>query len=98
MYLKGFVAKCVISISVDLNYLCLKLLKCKENNKKMRDTVAHNFKNIPVYMSQVSFERHYFVLYNGALALKFKKMALNPMCDETLHLKSFIAKRVKRHF
>ena len=39
-------------------------------------------------MSYVSFERQHFVLYDGALALKMSKMALNPFCDETLKLSS----------
>ena len=37
-------------------------------------------------MSNVSLERYYFVLYDGALTLKMSKMALNAFCDKTLHL------------
>ena len=60
-----------------LRYLRLKLLKYKYNNKKMYDIFDHNFKNINLFiMSYVSFERQYFVLYDGALILKRKKMAL----------------------
>ena len=36
-------------------------------------------------MSNVSLERYYFVLYDGALTLKMSKMALNAFCDKTLH-------------
>ena len=40
----------------------------KENNKKMCNTSDHDFKNIHLYiMSKISLERHYFVLYDGAL-------------------------------
>ena len=82
--MKSFMAKCVISILVNLRYLRFKLLKYKENNKKICNTFDHNFKNIPLYiMSNVSLERYYFVLYNGALTLKMSKMALNAFCDKT---------------
>ena len=37
-------------------------------------------------MRNVSLERYYFVLYDGALTLKMSRMALNPFCDETLHI------------
>ena len=37
-------------------------------------------------MSNVSLERYYFVLYDGALTLKMSKMALNAFCDKTLHM------------
>ena len=84
-----WIAKRVISIFVNLRYLRLKLLKNKENNKNIYDTFDHNFKNIYLcIMSYVSFERQHFVLYDGALALKMSKMALNPFCDETLKLSS----------
>ena len=70
-----------------LRYLRFKLLKYKENNKKICNTFDHNFKNIPLYiMSNVSLERYYFVLYDGALTSKISKMALNTFCDKTLHM------------
>ena len=86
--LKSFIAKRVISILVNLRYLRFKLLKYKENNKKICNTFDHNFKNIPLYniMSNVSLERYYFVLYDGAFTLKMSKMALNAFCDKTLQL------------
>ena len=85
--MKSFIAKRVISILVNLRYLRFKLLKYKENNKKICNTFDHNFKNIPLYiMSNVSLERYYFVLYDGALTLKISKMALNAFCDKTLHI------------
>ena len=87
MHMKSFIAKRVISIFVNLRYLRFKLLKYKENNEKICNTFDHNFKNIPLYiMSNVSLERYYFVLYDGALTLKISKMALNAFCDKTLHI------------
>ena len=87
--MKSFIAKRVISILVNLRYLRFKLLKYKENNKKICNTFDHNFKNIPLYiMSNVSLERYYFVLYDGALTLKMSKMALNAFCDKTLQMKT----------
>ena len=87
LHLKSFIAKRVISILVNLRSLRFKLLKYKENNKKICNTCDHNFKNIPLYiMRKVSLERYYFVLYDGALTLKMSKMSLGPFCDETLHL------------
>ena len=85
--MKSFIAKRVISILVILRYLRFKLLKYKENNKKICYTFDHNFKNIPLYiMSNVSLERYYFVLYDGALTFKMSKMALNAFCHKTLQL------------
>ena len=67
-YMKSFIAKRLNSILVNLRYLRFKLLKYKENNKKMCNTFDHNFKNIPLYiMRKVSLERYYFVLYDSAL-------------------------------
>ena len=84
---KSFIAKRVISILVNLRYLRFKLLKYKDNNKKICNTFDHNCKNIPLYiMSNVSLERYYFVLYDGALTLKMSKMALNAFCDKTLQV------------
>ena len=37
-------------------------------------------------MSNVSLERYYFVLYDGALTSKMSKMALNAFCDKTLQM------------
>ena len=81
--MKSFIAN---SSLVNLRYLRFKLLKYKENNKKICNTFDHNFKNIPLYiMRKVSLERYYVVLY-GVLTLKMSKMALNPFCDKTLHM------------
>ena len=77
MYMKSFIAKRLNSILVNLRYLRFKLLKYKENNKKICTTFDHNCKNIPVYiMRKVSLERYYFVLYDCALTSKISKMAL----------------------
>ena len=85
--MKSFIAKQVNSILVNLRYLRFKLLKYKENNKKICNTSDHNLKNIPLYiMRKVSWERYYFVLNDGALTLKMSKMALNLFCDITLQM------------
>ena len=94
--MKSFIAKRVISILVNLRYSRFKLLKYKEN-KKICNTFDHNFKNIPLYiMSNVSLERYYFVLYDGALTLKMSKMALNEFCDKTLQLMTQISSLIVR--
>ena len=73
--LKSFIAKRVKSNLVNLKYLRLKLLKCKENNE-ICNTFDHSFKNIPLdIMRKVSLERYYFILYDGALTLKFQNGA-----------------------
>ena len=55
VYMKSLFAKTDKSIFVKLRYLRSKLLKYKENNKKISDTFDHNFKNNPWYiMSEVS--------------------------------------------
>ena len=47
VHVKSFIAKRVNSILVNLRYLRFKLLKYKENNKKICNTFDRNFKNIP---------------------------------------------------
>ena len=85
--MKSFIAKRLNSILVNLRYLRFKLLKYKENNKKICNTFDHNFKNIPLYiMRKVSLERYYFVLYDCALTSKISKMVLKSFCDKTLHM------------
>ena len=44
--MKSFVAKQVMSIFVNLIYLRLKLLKYNETNRKICDTVDHNYTEI----------------------------------------------------
>ena len=76
--MKSFIAKRLNSSLVNLRYLRFKLLKYKENNKKICNTFDHNFKNIPLYiMRKVSLERYYFVLYDCALTSKFQKWRLS---------------------
>ena len=54
----------------------IKLLKSKENNKKICHIFHHNFKNIPCYvMSEVSLKRFYFALFDDGLTLKTLKLA-----------------------
>ena len=86
--MKSFIAKRLNSILVNLRYLRFKLLKYKENNKKIGNTFDHNFKNIPLYiMRKVSLERYYFVLHDCAHSgSKISKMALKSFCDKTLHI------------
>ena len=50
VYMKSFIAKRVKSILVNFRYLISKLLKYKENNKKICDTFGHNFRYIPLYV------------------------------------------------
>ena len=65
-----------ISIFIILRYLRLKLLKNKENNKKICNICHHNFKNIHCYvMSEVSLKRFYFVRFDDGLTLKTLKFA-----------------------
>ena len=86
--MKSFIAKRVNSILINLRYLRFKLLKYKENNKKICNTFDHNFKNIPLYiMRKVSLEMYYFVLYDGALTFKISKMARNSFCNKTLQIR-----------
>ena len=68
--MKSFNSKTDISIFINLIYLRLKLLKNKENNKKIYH-IFHNFKNIPCYvMSEASLKRFYFALFDEGLTLK----------------------------
>ena len=58
--MKSLTSKTDISIFINLRYLRLKLLKNKENDKKIYHIFHHNFKNIPRYvMSEVSLKRFY---------------------------------------
>ena len=89
--MKSFIAKRVtISILVNLRYLRFKLLKYKENNKKICHTFDYNFKNIPLYIiRKVSLEKYYFVLYDGALTLKMSKQK---WCLTRFAIKLFICR------
>ena len=62
----------------------LKLLKNKENNKKICD-IFHNFKNIHYVMSEISLKRFYFALFDDGLTLKTLKLAYISFCLQTLH-------------
>ena len=65
-----------ISSFINLRYLRLKLVKNKEDNKKICHIFHHNFKNIPCYvMSEVSLKRFYFALFDDGLTLKILKWA-----------------------
>ena len=76
MYMKSLNSKTDISIFINLRYLRLKLLKHKENNKKVCHISHHNFKNIPCYvMSEVSLKRFYFPLFDDGLTFKTLKLA-----------------------
>ena len=70
-HMKSFIAKRDKSIWVNWRYLRFKLLKYKENNENIFNNFDHNFKDIPLYITRnVSLERYYFILYDGALTLK----------------------------
>ena len=95
-YLKNFVAKRVISILVNFRYFRFKLLKYKENNKKT------NFVILLMITSDIYFNDNELGIIRKALFCIIRrkkrkkkkkkkknqksKMALNPFCDETLHL------------
>ena len=102
--MKSLNAKTDISIFIHLRYLRLKLLKNKENNKKIWDIFHHtcNFKNMPCYVtSEVSLKRFYFVLhvYDDGLTLKTSKLVYICFCIQTLQvlIKAHIIV-VQRHF
>ena len=74
--MKSLNAKTDKSIFINLRYLQLKLLKNKEDHKKICDIFHHYFKNIPCYvMSEVSLKRFYFALFDDGLTLKTLKSA-----------------------
>ena len=77
--MKSFIAKRINSILVNLRYLRFKLLKYKENNKKICNTFDHNFKNIPLYiMRKVSLEKGIILYYTIVpLLQKFQKWRLS---------------------
>ena len=77
--MKSFIAKRVTSILVYLRYLRFKLLKYKENNKKICNTFDHNFKNVPLYN-----EKGIILYYTLVPLLLVSKMALNRFCGKTL--------------
>ena len=85
--MKSFNAKTDVSIFINLRYLRLKLLKNKENNKKICNIFHHNFKNIPgCVTSEVSLERLYFALFDDGLPFKNLKLAYIGFCIQTLHI------------
>ena len=85
--MKSLNSKTDISIFINLRYLRLKLLKNKENNKKICHIFHHNFKNIPCYvMSEVSLKRFYFALFDDGLTLKTLKLAFIGFWIQTLHI------------
>ena len=86
--MKSLNSKTDISIFINLRYLRLKLLKNKDNNKKICHIFHHNFKNIPCYvMSEVSLKRFYFALFDdGLITLKTLKLAFIVFFIQTLHI------------
>ena len=97
-HMKSFIAKRVNSILVNLRYLRFKLLKYKENNKKICNTFYHNFKNIPLYiMRKVSLEGIILFHTMVPLLLKFQIWRLTPFaiklftCSEQIRcLESYV--------
>ena len=62
----------------NLRYLQFKLLKNKENNKKMCDIFHHNFKNIPCYVTSevhVSLKMFYFALFDDGLFIFYWRIS-----------------------
>ena len=85
--MKSLNSKTDISIFINLRYLRLKLLKNKENNKKICHIFHHNFKSIRCYvMSEVSLKRFYFALFDDGLTLKTLKLAFINFLIQTLHI------------
>ena len=85
--MKSFNAETDISIFINLRYLQLKLLKNKENNKKIYNIFHHNFKNNPCCVtSEVSLKRFYFALFDDGLTLKTLKLTYICFCIQTLHM------------
>ena len=79
----------LISIFINLRCLRLKLLKNKENSKKICHIFQHNFKNISCYVtSEVSLKRFSFALFDDGLTLKtyFKKLVYIDFCIQILHM------------
>ena len=86
MNMKSLNSKTDISIFINLRYLRLKLLKNKENNKKICHIFHHNFKNIPCYVrSEVSLKRFYFALFDDGLTLKTLTLPFIRFLIQTLH-------------
>ena len=70
-------------------YYGFKLLKYKENNKKMCNTFDHNFKNIPLYIytEKGIIRKVIFCIIRWCPYFKnCKNGAYNPFCDKTLHM------------
>ena len=86
--MKSFIAKRVISILVNLRYLRFKLLKYKENNKKICNNFDHNFKKYSfIYNEQCIITKVLFCIIRWCPYFKnVKNMALNAFCDKTLHI------------
>ena len=80
------IQKQIYQFFINLRYLLIKLLKNKENNKKICHIFHHNLKNIPCYvMSEVSLKRFYFGLFDVGLTLKTLKLAFIGFLIQTLH-------------
>ena len=80
------ITKRVISFYVNLRYLWLKLLKYKENIKKIYDTFDHNSKNSPLYNKLGIIQKALFCIIWWCPYFKISKIALNLFCDETLEI------------
>ena len=90
MQVKSLFTKRVNSILVNLRYLRFKLLKYKENNKKVCNTFDHNFKNIPLYIMRKITRKVLFCIIRWYTLIleKFLIMALNSFCDKTLQVQN----------
>ena len=81
----------LISILINLRYmyLQLKLLKNKQNNKKICDIFHHNFKNILCYVtSEGIVETVLSALFDNGLTLKTLELVYSDFCIQTLYLQN----------
>ena len=85
--MKSFIAKRLNSILVNLRYLRFKLLKYKENNKKICNTFDHNFKKIPfIYNEKGIIRKVLFCIIRLCPYFKNFKNGAKSFCDKTLHI------------
>ena len=85
--MKSFNSKPDISIYQFWDICDTKLLKNKENYKKICHIFHHNFKNIPCYvMSEVSLKFEYFALFDDELTLTTLKLAFIGFLIQNLHI------------
>ena len=96
--LKSLNSKTDISIVINFRYLRLKLLKNKENNKKICHIFHHSFNNIPCYvLGEVSLKRFYFALFDDGLTFKTLKLAFIGIINNQIIFSLFYQKFPDKH-